>query len=301
MDAAGLLEEAIAAHTAADGDPDSSGHGVEILYLLLGHTYFNRTFLSAPGASADDTAAASALLAAAEAIFRQGLARNPAYPRLHYSLAGVLRTQAYLGVAADAECAFVDWDRMHAAEASYQEAQRLSAGGDFQQSDIELHANVGLGRIYYARGLCQSSADELERARTFYRAAVAIYEAGPAAHLEAPVSFAYTELADSYLYASSVFERDLLPAADTAAALSVAADDYAAAIDLNLKLGAPRRLALAAEILPRRLIALCHAGRQGEVIPYLDQVTQQLDDPIAIRQEILTNLSSFLPKECTDE
>lgn len=291
--AATILKNAITTYETTENE---GNHGLEILYLLFGYTFSNRIYLD--NASANDLTMSSQLLADAEKAFRRGLEINSAYPRLHYGLAGVLKTKAILSNRLGDPCA-LDWNLIDAAKDEYLAAIRTAKEVEFNYKTIEPYTNLGLGRISYSQGLCKSSEADLETARSYFQATIDTYVGNPLPYLEIPASFAYAELADSYLYSSSVFGRNILPVEKTTAALSTASDNYAIAIDLNLKMGTPHRLEIAAEILPRRLISLCYANRQTEVIPYLNKTVSNFKDPKSLHDMILANLSSFLPKECT--
>ncbi|MBV7334915.1 hypothetical protein KFU94_43085 [Chloroflexi bacterium TSY] len=153
--------------------------------------------------------------------------------------------------------------------------------------NVELFANIGLGRSYYWREYCHSGEDqpaEWDLAKLHYEAVLTEYAAAPEDHLHLPAVIAYTILAD---IASD--QAWFLGTIDADEALISQVQNEGIEHRRNaLKLGLTHDIPgyPSVDLVSNLLDALCFAGQTEEAVSAFDSFLNEVGDSPDIRADI---------------
>jgi hypothetical protein len=293
---------------AAAQDPawgaSSRPQGQEILYLFLGNAYLGQ----APFLDSQPTARAGAI-AQARAAYEHALTLNLNYARTHNGLAAADYEAARPAAPVQDQCAW-GWDDLTHAEQERQSALAAPAASKPAAGDVDLRAHVGLGQIYYIRGLCQDPS-AWNDARREYQTALELYDAQPKDYLRAAVLVVSADLGNMALLrseapteaaaqaAASQPAAPVTPMPQTAAGWRHEAIQYLGqAIDLAGKLEQSDNLIRTADFMPSLLTAYCLDGQSAQAREALARFQPVAGDAQQARQAILDAIPAETRQGC---
>jgi hypothetical protein len=286
--AAAIFEE-VAADPAWGAAPENSGQ--EFLHLFRGSAYLQLAVLlrDAGGAQAD----VEALLDQAANAYADGLERNDRYARLHNGQGLVTYLRAGLATVTD-PCAW-QWEELAQAEARFLEALSADPADKLSVYDVDLIAQTGLARVYRPQYTCHVGDVTFDQVRSYFEAALALYEQKPLRHQTFAAILDHAELADLLL----LEWFSMTPGAHPSDLLAEAIKHYRGAVTLAVDADDLLMLKFARQkFLPLLVLALNCNGQAQEVNAILTELTSSFEEPQLARQEILAAVE--LPEVCRD-
>jgi hypothetical protein len=168
--------------------------GQEVLYLFLGNAWLKL------GSLTDDPSSRAEFFAESKRAYQTALQYNPAYARVYNGLGDLYFQHALLVDEERDDCAEDwDWDLLDQSTAAYTQALALHQETALPSGNVDLRAQLGLGRALYFQGLCLSSEiepNEWLQAQEHHRAVLIAYKAEPSPHLRFLAAMAQLDLAD---------------------------------------------------------------------------------------------------------
>ena len=291
-------EAAAALFQQAADDPEwgaSSEHsGQEILYLFLGNAY------GKIGSLSDDVEKRNTLFALGKRAYYTAIMLNEDYSRSFNGLGSLLFQEAQPFPDMPELCGPEwDWGKLAQSNDYFKRALNVSTTLKPPSGNVDLRANLGLGRNYYYLGLCQhnpTSVDFWELSRLYHRNVIEEYNRVPIQHLQGLASIAHLDLGDMALQEALWLREQGQGGSQADQLLAAAIEDYEKAFNLIKDTYTEEALNLAGLILIRLGVALCTSEHLEVAIDHLDMLNQESQ----LEPAMYKNLQQDLKEACNE-